>query len=80
MQQTTGDLADDPWSHPPVTLTVNARKIDDYTLQDITNQEDQFFTPPLPDLAFTQVRPETEPITLVPYGSTQLRVDNLPRP
>ncbi|HEY1808988.1 MAG TPA: beta-L-arabinofuranosidase domain-containing protein [Acidobacteriaceae bacterium] len=78
VQQTGGDIGDDPWSHPPITLTVNARKIENYQLQDITNQDDQFFTPPLPDLAFTQVDSQTEQITLVPYGSTQLRVTIFP--
>ncbi|MGB7169484.1 MAG: beta-L-arabinofuranosidase domain-containing protein [Acidobacteriaceae bacterium] len=78
VQQTTGDLADDPWTHPPITLTVAARKIESYALQDITNEDHQNFTPPLPDLAFTQIDPQTEPITLVPYGSTQLRATIFP--
>lgn len=78
VQQKPGTLAEDPWSEPPISLTVAARKVQDYRLQDITNQPDQAFTPPLPDLAFTEVDPQTEPITLVPYGSTQLRVTIFP--
>lgn len=78
VQQATGELADDPWTHPPITLAVTARKVEDYTLQGVTNQDDQSFTPPLPDLAFTQVSPETERITLAPYGATQLRVTIFP--
>jgi len=78
IQQKFGALGDDPWAQPPITMTVAARKIDNYRLQDITDQADQSFTPPLPDLAFTQVSAQTEPITLVPYGSTQLRVTIFP--
>ncbi|GGA62992.1 hypothetical protein GCM10011507_13240 [Edaphobacter acidisoli] len=78
VEQSTEELADDPWSHPAVTLSVAARKVEGYTLQDRTNQSDQLFTPPLPDLAFAQVDSETEKITLVPYGATHLRVTIFP--
>ncbi|HUA96973.1 MAG TPA: beta-L-arabinofuranosidase domain-containing protein [Terracidiphilus sp.] len=79
VQQAGGELADDPWSRPPISLTVPARKVEDYRLQGNTNQEGQSFTPPLPDLAFAEVNAEIERITLVPYGSTQLRATIFPQ-
>lgn len=78
VEQTTDKLADDPWSRPPVTLSVAACRVENYTLQDATSQSGQSFTPPLPDLAFSQVNPEIEKITLVPYGATQLRATIFP--
>jgi len=79
VQQAGGELADDPWSRPPISLTVPARKVEDYRLQGNTNQEGQSFTPPLPDLAFAEVNAEIERITLVPYGSSQLRATIFPQ-
>ncbi|MGA8940001.1 MAG: beta-L-arabinofuranosidase domain-containing protein [Acidobacteriaceae bacterium] len=80
VRQTTFDEAalKDPWSTPANTLTVAARKIQNYKLQSVTTEDHQEFTPPLPDLAFTHVYKETEQLTLVPYGCTRLRVTIFP--
>lgn len=71
-------VTDDPWSHPPVQLTVSARKVDDYILQDHTNHGGQQFTPPLPDLTTSKISEHTEQIILVPYGCTHLRATIFP--
>jgi uncharacterized protein len=71
-------VSDDPWSTPPVHMTVSARKVDDYILQDHTNHGGQQFTPPLPDLSTSRISTQTEQLTLVPYGCTHLRATIFP--
>jgi hypothetical protein len=68
----------DPWENPPTTVTVPARKIEDWELQANPDNPAQKFTPPLPDLRTSKVSEQVERLTLVPYGSTQLRVTIFP--
>ncbi len=68
----------DPWGNPPISLTVPARKIEDWELQPNPDNPAQRFTPPLPELNTSRVSESLERVTLVPYGSTQLRVTIFP--
>lgn len=72
-------MTDDPWSDPPVTLVVPAKKIEDWELQSDPDNASQKFTPPLPDLSTSKVGHAVEDITLAPYGSTQLRISIFPK-
>ena len=69
---------DDPWENPPITLTAPARKIEDWELQSNPDNSEQEFTPPLPELSMSKVSETVERVSLVPYGSTQLRVTIFP--
>jgi hypothetical protein len=68
----------DPWENPPTLLRVGARKIENWEL--LANPEDpaQKFTPPLPELSSSKISQTVVQLTLVPYGSTQLRLTIFP--
>jgi hypothetical protein len=68
----------DPWLHPPITLKVPAKKIADWTMQVNPDNPNQRFTPPLPDASESKVSETVEHLTLVPYGSTHLRLTIFP--
>jgi hypothetical protein len=72
------DQRDDPWTHPPLALTVPLRKINDWELQSNPDDKSQKFTPPLPDIGPSEVNHPVERVSLVPYGCTQLRVTIFP--
>jgi hypothetical protein len=67
-----------PWENPPVTLSVPVRKIEGWELQANPDKPEQKFTPPLPDLSLNRPAGEVERVSLVPYGSTQLRLTVFP--
>ena len=71
-------MTDDPWSHPPVTLKVQARRVEGWTLRESPKNPAQRFTPSLPDLAKLKPAETAETLTLVPYGATHLRLTVFP--
>ncbi len=74
----TSEEALDPWQHPPITLTAPARKIEGWELQANPNNPAQLFTPCLPEMSKGKPSEAIEHVTLVPYGSTELRLTIFP--
>jgi hypothetical protein len=75
-------MTGDPWSEPPASITVNARRVRDWQLVTTrVNDEDATMTPRLPDPALltNSVTGASQPLKLVPYASTELRVTVFPR-
>jgi DUF1680 family protein len=77
-----GPMSEDPWSNPPVSLTINAQKVRhwDFVRTEAAGSN-VVLTPRLPDSAVLSqetVGP-TKKLRLVPYASTALRMSVFPR-
>ena len=68
----------DPWENPPIALRLAARKIENWELNANPENTSQKFTPPLPELSAVKVSETVEHVSLVPYGSTHLRLTIFP--
>jgi hypothetical protein len=75
----------DPWVDPPVTLTAPARLIESWSLATVAPKADapagelpHLSTPPLPDSDTRKAAGPEQQLTLVPYGSTHLRLTVFP--
>ena len=71
-------VTEDPWIDPPLTMTVPAMKVERWEL-DQGEKQDQKFTPPLPPMPRSSSDAEPEPVALVPYGATHLRLTTFPQ-
>ncbi len=75
---TPTNQADNPWEYPPIELVVPVRKIEDWGLQRNPDNSKQLFTPPLPEMGASKVSATVGHASLVPYGSTHLRLTIFP--
>ncbi len=72
-------MTEDPWVNPPITLTVPLQKIAGWELAADPRNTSHKFTPPLPRIAPQALAAEPEGVTLVPYGTTHLRLTVFPQ-
>jgi DUF1680 family protein len=70
-------MTEDPWSHPPTSLAISAKRIESWTLKPNEKNPAQRFTPPLPTDR-SGADPSVETLALVPYGATHLRITIFP--
>ena len=74
-----GSVSSDPWAESPIRLSVPMRRIPGW--EATTGSGDggrKRFTPPLPKLSSDSIAAQRETVTLVPFGSTHLRITVFP--
>ena len=74
VQINTGAAGGDPWSRPPISLTMQARQVTNWTFQSYKGGGS--YTPRIP--SSQTLSTNMEQIVLVPYGATCLRMTVLP--